>query len=102
MNNLITLAIISSFIVIFSISTTKPIKNIEIVVKTQELSSPGIASKLINEFNRMDNVVHVESSYLTNTFMIVYKENTITQKNIEEIFAKWGCEGIDISYGLIN
>lgn len=102
MNNIITLAIISSFIVIFSISTTTPIKNVEVVVKTKELNSPVVASKLRNEFNRMSNVVHIESSHLTNTFMIVCKEKTISEVNIQEIFAKWGCNDIDVSYELVN
>ena len=102
MKNLIPISIILSFILIFNIAATSPQKNIEVTVKTQKIDNPSVATKLIEEFNRMNGVVHAESAYATNTFMIIYKSNTLTHKNIEAIFSKWGCEGVDISYELLN
>ena len=90
------------FILIFNVAVTSPTKNIEVIVKTSDIENPNVAIKLIGEFNRMTNVVHAESAYATNTFMIVYKNKTLTQKNIEDIFSKWGCNRIDISYELVN
>ena len=102
MKNLISLSIILSFILIFNITVTSPTKNIRVTVKTHEIENPTIARKLIGEFDRMSGVVHAESAYATNTFMIIYKSNTLTHQNIENIFSKWGCDGVDISYELIN
>tara|TARA_B100001250_G_C19637854_1_gene716819 strand:+ start:288 stop:554 length:267 start_codon:yes stop_codon:yes gene_type:complete len=87
---------------IFNIAATSPNKNIEVTVKTQKIDNPNVAIKLIDEFNRMGGVIHAESAYATNTFMIIYKSNTLTSKSIESIFSKWGCEGVDISYSLLN
>jgi len=102
LKNLISLSIILSFILVFNIAITSPTKNIEVIVKTTDIKNKNTAIKLIDEFNRMSGVVHAESAYSTNTFMIVYKDNSLTQKNIEDIFSKWGCDRVDISYELIN
>ena len=102
LKNLISLSIILSFILIFNIAATSPTKNIEVIVKTQKIENPKVAIKLINEFSRMNGVVHAESAYATNTFMIIYKNNALTQKSIESIFSKWGCDEVEISYELLN
>lgn len=86
----------------FNIAVTSPTKNVEVIIKTSDIESRNVAMKLIDEFNRMSGVVHAESAYATNTFMIIYKNNTLTQKNIRDIFSKWGCSRIDVSYELVN
>lgn len=102
MKNLVSLSIILSFILVFNIAVTSPTKNIEVIVKTSDIENPSVAIKLVDEFSRMSGVVHAESAYATDTFMIIYKSNALTQKNIEDIFSKWGCDEVDISYELIN
>ena len=102
MKNIISSTLIFSFILIFNISATSSTKNVEVIVKTPDIENRNVAIKLIDEFSRMSSVVHVESAYATNTFMIIYKNNTLTQKNIEDVFSKWGCDRIDISYELVN
>ena len=87
---------------IFNIAVTSPTKNVEAIIKTTDIENRIVAMKLIDEFNRMSGVVHAESAFATNTFMIVYKNNTLNQKNIRDIFSKWGCNRIDISYELVN
>ena len=102
MKNLISISVILSFILIFNIAVTSPTKNVEAIIKTTDIENRIVAMKLIDEFNRMSGVVHAESAFATNTFMIVYKNNTLNQKNIRDIFSKWGCNRIDISYELVN
>ena len=102
MKNLISLTVILSFILFFNICVTSTTKNIQATIKTPNLTNKNVALKLISEFDRMSSVIHVETAYETNTFMIVYKNNTLTEKNIEDVFSKWGCNRIDVSYELVN
>ena len=103
MKNFISIAIILSFTLIFTAATTQSETNIEISIKSIDLNNRDVISKLIGEFNRLAGVVHAESSIKTNTLMIIYNDSfNVSQKQIEDIFLKWGCNHLDISYSLIN
>ena len=94
---------ILSFTVIFLSATTDSPTNIEITVKSLDLDNSSLIRKLINEFDRLNGVIHVECSMKTNTLMIIYDDSyNLSEENIKNIFSKWGCKGIDISYSLIN
>ena len=103
MKNFISIASILSFTLIFTAATTQSETNIEISIKSPDLNNRNVISKLIGEFNRLTGVVHAESSIKTNTLMIIYNDSfNVSQKQIEDIFLKWGCNQLDISYSLIN
>ncbi len=102
MKNLISSSLILSFILFFNIAVTSPNKNIEVIVKTPHIKNRTVALKLVDEFYRMGGVVHAESAYSTNTFMIIYKNGSLNQEKIEDIFSKWGCADIDIRYELVK
>ena len=103
MKNFISITIILAFTFIFTIATTQSETNIEISIKSTDLDNRNIISKLIDEFDRLGGVVHAESSIKTNTLMIIYNDSfNFSQKQIEDIFLKWGCDQLDISYSLIN
>ena len=102
MNNLISTSLILSFILFFNIAVTSPSKNVEAIVKTPYIKNRTVALKLVDEFYRMNGVVHVESAFSTNTFMIVYRNNSLNQNKIEDIFSKWGCEDISVRYELVK
>jgi len=103
MKNIISFIMILSFTVIFLSATTDSPTNIEITVKSLDLDNSSLIRKLINEFDRLNGVIHVECSIKTNTLMIIYDDSyNLSEENIKNIFSKWGCKGIDISYSLIN
>ena len=102
MKNSVYIIIIFSFIAIFAIATTPQNKNLEVIVETRKIENQDTIGKLISEFNQMGDVMHVEAAQSTNTFMIIFKKKQIAQKRIKDVFSKWGCENIEISYDLIN
>ena len=103
MKNFISIAIILSFTVIFVSATSESPTNIEVTVKSSNLNNRGVISKLMSEFDRLSGVVHAESSMKTNTLMIIYSDSfNYSQEQIENIFSKWGCDEVDISFELIN
>ena len=103
MRNIISIIMILSFTVIFLSATTDSPTNIEITVKSLDLDNSSLIRKLIDEFDRLNGVIHVECSMKTNTLMIIYDDSyNLSEENIKNIFSKWGCKGIDISYSLIN
>ena len=102
MKNLISTSLILSFILFFNIAVTSPNKNIEVIVKTPYLKNRTVALKLVDEFYRMSGVVHAESAFSTNTFMIIYKNGSLSQEAIENIFSKWGCRDIEFRYELVK
>ena len=103
MKNIISIALILSFSVIFLSATTESPTNIEITVKSPNLDNRSLISKLISEFDRLSGVIHSESSMKTNTLMIIYNDAfNFSEKTIESIFSKWGCDDLEISYSLIN
>ena len=103
MKNIISIALILSFSIIFLSATTESPTNIEITVKSPSLNNRNLISKLISEFDRLRGVIHSESSMKTNTLMIIYNDVfNLSEETIENIFSKWGCDQIEISYSLIN
>ena len=103
MKNFISIIIILSFTFIFAIITTQSQTNIEISIKSNDLDNRDVISKLIDEFDRLGGVVHAESSIKTNTLMIIYNDSfNFSQNQLEDIFSKWGCNQLEISYSLIN
>ena len=72
------------------------------VVRNPLLDNRQIVSKIVTEFYRLPGVAHVESAITTNTIMIVYDNRRVSKKKIEDIFLKWGCNKLDISYSWLN
>ena len=102
-NKILPFTIIPIFVFIFAYSVSINESNIEITIKTPELENRNVILKLIREIDDISEVVHVETSVETNTFMIVYNDNyNFSQKKIRDIFSKWGCDDIEISYALVN
>ena len=103
MRNIIFLIMILSFTVIFLSATTDSPTNIEITVKSLDIDNSDLMRKLIDEFDRLSGVIHVECSIKTNTLMIIYDDSySLSEESIKNIFSKWGCKEIDIFYSLIN
>ncbi len=103
MRNIISFIMILSFTVIFLSATTDSPTNIEITVKSLDIDNSDLIRKLIDEFDRLSGVIHVESSIKTNTLMIIYDDSySLSEESIKNIFSKWGCKEIDIFYSLIN
>ena len=103
LKNILPFAIISVFIFLFIYSTSVNQNTIEVTVKTPELNNRNVVLKLINEFDDITEVVHVETSIQTNTFMIVYSDSyNFSQNQVRDIFSKWGCDNLEISYALVN
>ena len=103
MKNLFTTLIIFTFILIFNIALTSTNTDVEVVIQAPELNNRQIVSKVIDEFNRLGGVSHVEAAIATQTMMIIYDSKKLSNKTIRDIFLKWGCgSNIDISYGWIN
>ena len=103
LKNILPFAIISVFIFIFIYATSVNENTIEITVRTPELNNRNVVLKLINEFDDIRDVVHVETSMQTNTFMIVYSDSyNFSQNQVRDIFSKWGCDNLEISYALVN
>ena len=102
MKNLFTTLIIFTFILIFNIALTSTGADVEVIIQTPELSSRQIVSKVVEEFNRIGGVSHVEAASSTQTMMVIYDNRKLSSQTIKDIFSKWGCKNINISYGLIN
>ena len=102
MKDLFTTLIIFTFILIFNIALTSTSSDVEVIIQTPELNDRQIVSKVIDEFNRLSGVSHVEAAISTQTMMIIYDNRKLSNETIRDIFSKWGCSDIDISYGWIN
>ena len=102
MKNLLTTLVIFTFILIFNIALTSTGTDVEVIIQTPELSNKQIVSKVIDEFDRLSGVSHVEAATSTQTMMIIYDNRKLSNKTIKDIFSKWGCSSVDISYGWIN
>ena len=102
MKNLFTTLIIFTFILIFNIALTSTSTDVEVIIQTPELNDRQIVSKVIDEFNRLSGVSHVEAAIPTQTMMIIYDNKKLSNQTIRNIFSKWGCDNVDISYGWIN
>ena len=101
--NILPFTIIPIFVFIFAYSVSENDNSIEITVRTPEIENRNVILKLIKEINDINDVIHVETSIQTNTFMIVYNDNyNFSQRVIEDIFSKWGCDDIEITYALVN
>ncbi len=102
MKNLFTITITFIFILIFNIALTSTKTNVEVIIQAPELSNRQIVSKVIDEFNRLSGVSHVEAATSTQTMMVIYDSRKLSNKTIESIMSKWDCSNVEISYGWIN
>ena len=102
MKNLFTITIILSFIAVFAISTTQQKHNLEVIIKTPVQINPATVKKIIGEFYRFKSVIHAEALALTKSIMVIYDNDNVVQRDIKDIFEKWGYPDIEISYNLLN
>ena len=102
MRNILTIIVTFTFILIFNIALTSTGTNVEVTIQTPGLSNRQIVSKVINEFDRISGVSHIEAALETHTMMIIHDSRKLSSKRIRDIMSKWGCENIDISYAWIN
>ena len=85
MKDLFTTLIIFIFILIFNIALTSTSSDVEVIIQTPELNDRQVVSKVIDEFNRLSGVSHVEAAISTQTMMIIYDNKKLSNQTIRTI-----------------
>ena len=98
MKTLLTSISIVIIFLVFSASTTNIPCKVESVIFVDKLSDFNQTRLVILEFKKLDGIYAVDASIESNTFYILYDQNKVTYKVIDNVFKKWGMN----DYEMIN
>ena len=90
MKNLLSLISVVIIFLAFSASTTNTPCKVESVIFINELSNFSQTRFVLLEFQKLDGVYMADASIDNNTLYIMYDQNKITYKIIDNVFKKWG------------
>ena len=93
MKTLLTLISIVIIFIAFSASTTNVPCKVESVIFVDKLSDFDQTRLVLLEFQKLDGIYEVDASIESNTIYILYDQNKITYKVIDNVFKKWGIGG---------
>ena len=95
-----TIAFISSLSLFayFGYFVSDNYKGTEVTITIPQLNNDRIKNQLENEFKKDRTIEYIDSSLLTNTIVIKVDDRVYSQRKIEHILEKWGCNSIDYYY----
>ena len=98
MKTLLTLISVAIIFLAFSVSTANTPCKVESIIFVDKLSDFIQTRLVLLEFQKLDGIYAVDVSIESNTFYILYDQNKVTYKVIDNVFKKWGMN----DYEMIN